>query len=48
MDKDKIEKQQQKKCNETFNCVTSKSSVENQNQNHNVRAEGIHPINQKR
>lgn len=47
MDK-KEEKLQQKKFNEEFNNVTQKSKVENQNQTHNVRKEGIAPINQKR
>lgn len=31
-----------------FNSVTEKRSPVNQNQTHNVREEGIHPINQKR
>ena len=31
-----------------FNCVTQKVKPENQNQTHNVRKEGIQPINQKR
>lgn len=31
-----------------FNSVTEKSKPENQNQQHNVRKEGISPINQKR
>lgn len=31
-----------------FNSVTQKVKPENQNQTHNVRKEGIHPINQKR
>ena len=47
MDK-KEEKQQQKKFEEKFNSVTQKQKVENQNQIHNVRKEGIAPINQKR
>ncbi|MDF2819690.1 MAG: hypothetical protein K0R15_131 [Clostridiales bacterium] len=48
MDKDKLEKQQQKKDNEMFNSITNKTKVENQNQTHNVREEGIGPVNQKR
>ncbi|MBR5565748.1 MAG: hypothetical protein IKW08_06250 [Roseburia sp.] len=47
---DKKEKQQeqcQKNRNE-FNSVTQKVKPENQNQTHNVRKEGIGPINQKR
>lgn len=39
---------QQKKENEKFNSVTKKRKVENQNQEHNVRLEGIAPVNQKR
>ncbi|MBQ7955073.1 MAG: hypothetical protein IJ282_04935 [Lachnospiraceae bacterium] len=31
-----------------FNSVTEKHKPENQNQQHNVRREGIGPINQKR
>ena len=31
-----------------FNSVTQKSKPENQNQEHNVRKEGITPVNQKR
>lgn len=48
MDKRKSEKQQRKKSNEEFNSITQKVKVENQNQTHNVRKEGIAPINQKR
>lgn len=48
MDKKKTEKQQRKKSNEKFNSITQKLKVENQNQTHNVREEGITPINQKR
>lgn len=47
MDK-KEEKLLEKKINEKFNSVTQKSKVENQNQEHNARKEGISPINQKR
>lgn len=42
------EKQQQKKSSEKFNSITQKFKVENQNQTHNSRKEGIYPINQKR
>ncbi len=45
MDKEEII--QQKNHNE-FNSVTQKKKPENQNQEHNVRKEGIQPINQKR
>ncbi len=31
-----------------FNSITQKSTPENQNQAHNVRKEGIQPMNQKR
>ncbi|WP_205839117.1 hypothetical protein [Velocimicrobium porci] len=44
----KEEKIQRKKENEMFNSATQKVKVENQNQTHNVRKEGIQPINQKR
>lgn len=39
--------EQQKNHNE-FNSITQKVKPENQNQEHNVRKEGINPINQKR
>lgn len=48
MDKEKMEQIQRKKSNEKFNSITNKVKVENQNQTHNVRKEGIAPINQKR
>lgn len=48
MNKKELEKKHQKKSNEKFNTVTQKTKVENQNQTHNVREEGIAPINQKR
>ncbi|MDD7729057.1 MAG: hypothetical protein PUK34_05520 [Clostridia bacterium] len=48
MGKKNLEKLQRKKSNEKFNSVTNKLKVENQNQTHNVREEGIAPINQKR
>lgn len=48
MNKSELEKLQQKKSKEEFNSVTNKVKVENQNQTHNVREEGIGPINQKR
>lgn len=47
MNKQELE-QQRKKSNEKLNSVTQKVKVENQNQTHNVREEGIAPINQKR
>jgi hypothetical protein len=48
MDKHKQEKQYEQKNREEFNSITQKVKPENQNQQHNVREEGIHPINQKR
>lgn len=48
MDRSKQEKQYEQKNREEFNSVTQKVKPENQNQQHNVREEGIHPINQKR
>ncbi len=48
MGKKNLEKLQRKKSNEKFNSVTNKLKVENQNQTHNTRLEGIAPINQKR
>lgn len=47
MDKKELEQLQRKKSNEKFNSVTKKQKVKNQNQTHNVRKEGIAPINQK-
>lgn len=39
---------QEKKDHDKFNSVTQKNKIENQNQTHNARKEGIAPINQKR
>lgn len=48
MDKKEQEKiNRQKNLNE-FNSITQKVKPENQNEEHNVRKEGIQPINQKR
>lgn len=44
MDKKEVEKQQRKKSNEKFNSITQKEKVENQNQTHNARKEGISPL----
>lgn len=49
----KLDKKQQKELQEKidhdkYNNVTQKNKVENQNQTHNARKEGIAPINQKR
>lgn len=48
MDKKEQERiNRQQNLNE-YNSVTQKVKPENQNQSHNVRKEGIQPINQKR
>ena len=49
MDKNskEVEKKERKKQNEMFNSVTQKVKVENQNQSHNTKDEGIAPINRK-
>ena len=46
MDRKELDNQQ-RKANEKFNSITGKSKTENQNQTHNVRKEGITPINAK-
>ena len=46
MDIQEKEQQYEQKNREKFNSVTQK--VKPENQQHNVREEGIHPINQKR
>lgn len=43
MDKDKLEKLNQKKSEEKFNNITQKVKPENQNQTHNVRSEAVEP-----
>ncbi len=48
MQKDKREKLQQKKSKEKFNSVTGSTKPENQNQEHNVRREGLGKQNQFR
>lgn len=47
MDKDKREKGRQKKSQEKYNSITNSVKPENQNQEHNVREEGIGKINKK-
>lgn len=47
MDKEKREKTRQKKSQEKFNSITNSVKPENQNQEHNVRDEGIGPKNNK-
>ena len=39
------EKQAQKRMKEEFNSVTQKTKVENQNQTHNTKREGLGPNN---
>lgn len=48
MNKKELEKLNQQKSRNEFNNVTQKVKPENQNQEHNVRKEGLQPINQKR
>lgn len=48
MDKKKQEALNRQKNLDEFNSITQKVKPENQNQEHNVRKEGIQPINQKR
>lgn len=46
--KKKQEQWKEQKNQFRFNSITSKATPENQNQEHNVREEGIGPSNQKR
>ena len=48
MDKKEQEWQNEKKNKDRLNTITQSVKPENQNQTHNVRKEGIAPINQKR
>ncbi len=48
MDKKTRKEQEEQRNHNEFNSVTQKNKPENQNQTHNVRKEGIQPINQKR
>ena len=41
-------KQQEQADQNKFNSITQKNEAVNQNQTHNVRKEGIQPINRKR
>lgn len=43
-----IQREETQKNLNQFNSVTQKAKPENQNQTHNVRKEGIQPVNQKR
>ena len=46
--KKKKERQNEQKSLDRFNSITQSAKPENQNQFHNVRKEGIAPVNQKR
>lgn len=47
VDKNKREKMREKKVQDKFNSITESVKPENQNQEHNVRREGIGPKNNK-
>ena len=47
MNQDKKEKARQQRAKNKFNSVTESQKPENQNQEHNVRGEGIGPQNNK-
>ena len=48
MNKKEQEQLRQQQEKNKYNSITQKVKLENQNQIHNVRKEGIQPINQKR
>ena len=48
MNKKEQERENRQKNLNEYNRITQKVKPENQNQTHNVRKEGIQPINQKR
>ncbi|MBO4981595.1 MAG: hypothetical protein J6C84_06840 [Lachnospiraceae bacterium] len=48
MDKKNREEIRRQKNHNKYNSITQKTTPENQNQEHNVRKEGLQPINQKR
>ena len=48
MDRKEQEKKNRQRSENEFNSITQKAKPENQNQEHNVRKEGIQPINQKK
>lgn len=48
MDKKKQEALHRQESLDKFNNKTNKATPENQNQTHNVRKEGLQPINQKK
>ena len=48
MEKKQQKEFQEQKAHNKFNSIAQTTTVENQTQTHNVRKEGIAPINQKR
>ncbi|MGN0160078.1 MAG: hypothetical protein ACI4AQ_01685 [Lachnospiraceae bacterium] len=48
INKKKQEQLHEQMAHNKFNSITEKEKPENQNQQHNVRREGITPVNQKR
>lgn len=48
MDEKEKERMERQENLNKFNSITQKVKPENQNQTHNVREEGIGPVNQKR
>lgn len=48
LNKKQQEQRREQQDRNEFNSITRKTEPENQNQQHNVRREGILPINQKR
>lgn len=48
MNKKEQERENRQKNLNEYNSITQRMKPENQNQTHNVRKEGIQPINQKR
>ena len=48
MDKKEQERFNEQENLDKFNSITRKVAPENQNQTHNVKKEGIQPINQKK
>lgn len=48
MDKKEQERINRQNNHDKYNNITQKVKPENKNQTHNVREEGIHPMNQKR
>lgn len=48
MNKKEHERVQEQKNLNKFNNITQKNTPENQNQTHNVKKEGVRPVNQNR